>query len=88
MFFLNLHFTFITYDGRKSNRQRAKSYEQRAKINEQRSKSNEQRLKSNEQRAKSNEQRAMSKMLSLTSHSMICIKKIHTLSWGVSNFWE
>ena len=30
MFFLSLYYTFITYDGRKSNEQRAKSNEKRA----------------------------------------------------------
>ena len=35
VFFLNLYYTFITYDGRKSNEQRAKSNKQRAKSNEQ-----------------------------------------------------
>ena len=29
MFFLRLYYTFITYDGRKSNEQRAKSNEQK-----------------------------------------------------------
>ena len=58
--FLTLYYTFITYDGRTSNEQRAKNNEQRAKSNEQRAKSNEQRAKSNEQQAKSNEQRAKS----------------------------
>ena len=32
--FLNLYYTFITYDGPKSNEQRAKSNKQRAKGNE------------------------------------------------------
>ena len=50
---LNLYYTFITYDGPKSN-------EQRAKINEKRTKSNQQQTKCNEQRAKSNEQQAKS----------------------------
>ena len=56
--FLNLYYTFITYDERKSNKQRAKSNEQRAKSNKQRAKSNEQRANSDEQRAKTNERRA------------------------------
>ena len=46
VFFLNLYYAFITYDGRKSNEQRAKANEQRAKANEQRAKTNEQRAKS------------------------------------------
>ena len=44
-FFLNLYYTFITYDGLKSNKQQAKSNKQRAKSNEQRPKSNEQMSK-------------------------------------------
>ena len=64
MFFPNLHYTFITYNGRKSNEQRTKSNKQRAKSNEQRGKSNEQRAKTSEQRVKANEQRAKS----FTSH--------------------
>ena len=60
VFFLNLHYTFITYDGRKSNKQRAKSNAQSAKSNEQRVKSNEQQAKSNEQQSKSNKQPAKS----------------------------
>ena len=60
VFFLNLHYTFITYDGRKSNKQRAKSNAQSAKSNEQQSKSNKQRAKRNGKRAKSNEQPAKS----------------------------
>ena len=60
VFFLNLHYTFITYDGRKSNKQRAKSNAQSAKSNEQRAKSNEQQSKSNKQRAKRNGKRAKS----------------------------
>ena len=64
VFFPNLHYTFITYNGRKSNEQRTKSNKQRAKSNEQRGKSNEQRAKTSEQRVKANEQRAKS----FTSH--------------------
>ena len=60
VFFLNLHYTFITYDGRKSNKQRVKSNAQSAKSNEQRAKSNEQQSKSNKQRAKRNGKRAKS----------------------------
>ena len=60
VFFLNLHYTFLTYDGPKSNEQRTKSNKQRAKSNKQRAKSNEQQVKSNEQRAKSNKQRIAS----------------------------
>ena len=44
VFFLNLYYTFIVYDGRKSNRQRTKSKEQRAKSNEQRAKSKDQKV--------------------------------------------
>ena len=39
MFFLNLYYTFITYDGQKSNKQQAESNGQRAESNEQRAKS-------------------------------------------------
>ena len=53
MFFLNLYYTFITYDGPKGNEQRVESNEKRAKSNEQRGKITEQRGKSKEQRAKS-----------------------------------
>ena len=60
VFFLNLYYTFITYDEPKSNKQPVKSNKQRAKNNEQWPKSNEQRGESNEQRAKSNKQRAKS----------------------------
>ena len=72
IFFLNLYYPFITYDGQKSNKQQAKSNQQRAKINKQRAKSNEQRAKltSNEQKVTSNKpkltkQRATSKNFSL-----------------------
>ena len=44
VFFLNLYYTFIVYDGRKSNQQRTKSKEQRAKSNEQRAKSKDQKV--------------------------------------------
>ena len=59
-FFLNLYYTFITHDGRKSNQQREKINEQRAKSNEKRAKSNKERAKINEKRAKTNKQRAKS----------------------------
>ena len=39
---LLLYYTFITYNGRKSNKQQAKSNEQRTKSNKQRTKSNKQ----------------------------------------------
>ena len=65
VFFLNLYYTFITCNGRKSSEQRAKSNEQQAKSNAQRAKNNEQRAKSNEQRAKSVKQGATSKKFSL-----------------------
>ena len=42
MFFHNLYYTLLTYDGRKSNKQQAKINEQGAKRNEQQAKSNEQ----------------------------------------------
>ena len=53
-FFLSLYYTFITYDGRKSNEQRAKSKKQRAIRDKKRTKINKQRAKNNEYRAKSN----------------------------------
>ena len=58
VFFLNLYYAFITYDGRKCSEQRAKSNEHRAKSSKQQAKSNEQQAKSNKQQVKSNEQRA------------------------------
>ena len=39
VFFLNLYFIFITYDGRKNKKQRAKSTKQRARSNKKRVKS-------------------------------------------------
>ena len=48
MFFLNLFYTFIIYDGQKINEQQAKSNHQQAKCNEQRGKSNKQKASSNE----------------------------------------
>ena len=53
VFFLNLYYTLITYDGRKCNKQRANSNKQQAESNEQRPKSKEQRAKTNEQQATS-----------------------------------
>ena len=63
MFFFNSCYTFITYDGRKSN-------EQRAQINKQRSESNEndQKVTNNEQKLASSEQgakRSSSKLIDL-----------------------
>ena len=55
VFFLNLYYTFITYDVRKGNEQWAKSNEQRTESNEQRAKSKKERARSKELRAKSNE---------------------------------
>ena len=61
-FFLNLYYTFITHDGRKSNQQREKINEQRAKSNEKRAKSNKERAKltRSEQKRTSNEQKVAS----------------------------
>ena len=58
-FSLNLY-SFITYDGRKSNGQQVKSNEQRAKTNHQRGESNNQGTKSSEQQVKSNKERVKS----------------------------
>ena len=84
MFFDNLYYAFITYDGQKSIEQRAKSNGQRGKTNEQQAKSNEQKsneqqAESNEQWAKSNEQRAdeqqgTRKMLSLIRPKVMKVK--------------
>ena len=49
--FLNLYYTFITYDWRKRNEKRAKGKEHQTKSNEQRTKSKKQQAKSNEQQA-------------------------------------
>ena len=95
VFFLNLHYTFITYDGRKSNKQRAKSNAQSAKSNEQRAKSNEQQVKSNGQQAKSKKQpensneqptksnnhRAPSKKFSLDQNKLFTIPNL--LTWFI-----
>ena len=74
VFFPNLHYTFITYNGRKSNEQRTKSNKQRAKSNEQRGKSNEQRAKTSEQRVKltSNEQKVSPHILEEISLISTC----------------
>ena len=63
MFFFNSCYTFITYDGRKINEQRAKINKQRAESNknDQKVTNNEQKLASNEQRAK----RSTSKLIEL-----------------------
>ena len=70
MFFLNLYYTFITQDRRKSN-------DQCAKINKQQAKSNEQREKSNDQQEKCNKQRAKSKKFSFFCNTILsCGNKI------------
>ena len=56
MFFLNIYYTSITCDGRKSNEEQAKCSEQRAKSNKLRAKNNKQGAKvtSNEYKVTSN----------------------------------
>ena len=73
-FFLNLYYTFITHDGRKSNQQREKINEQRAKSNKERAKINEKRAKTNKQRAKSSEQWPTGKTFSLRFILLYAIK--------------
>ena len=54
VFFLSLHYTFVTDDEQESNKQQVKNKKQQVK-------SYEQRLKNSKQRAKTNEQRTTTK---------------------------
>ena len=73
VFFLSLHYTFVTDDEEESNKQQVKSKNQKVKSYEQRLKNSKQRAKSNVQRAKTNEQRTTTKKFSLVLKMLIAL---------------